>query len=412
MKISHSIILTSLFFFISCKQNIDVQSRYLESRTPIILISIDGFRWDYFEKTDTPNFDRIIENGVRAEGLIPSYLSKTFPNHLSIVTGSHPNNHGIISNRMYDPIFKERYYIGQGSTAAQDGKWLNREPIWVTVEKQDLRAMTMFWPTSDAEIMGIRPSEWYVYDESITNPQRMEKILSWLDLQGRSRPTFLSTYMNIVDNAGHRYGPDSPEVIDSIIEADENIGILLDGLKARGILEETNIIIVSDHGMASTSSDSVIFLSDYVDLTKLNIVETGPFAQLDVVNDNEIESIYQSLFQVHPELEVYKRYGFPSEYYLTDNPRIQDLTLIASNHWTIIKDRSQFKGNLRGGDHGYSPTATDMHGIFIGTGPDFKKGFFGPRIKNIHLYEMMCSMMNIQPSVNDGNLEESLIFLQ
>ena len=171
-------LLLCLCILFSCSQTQEGGSDqvYGEPGTPLILISIDGFRWDYFDKVATPNLDKIINEGVKAEGLKTSYPSKTFPNHISIVTGSYPSNHGIISNYFYDADFDEYFYIGAGSKAAQDGKWINREPIWVTVENQLKRAMIMFWPMSDAKIMGVRPSNWFTYNESITNTQRMEQL--------------------------------------------------------------------------------------------------------------------------------------------------------------------------------------------------------------------------------------------
>ncbi|MDE0588299.1 MAG: ectonucleotide pyrophosphatase/phosphodiesterase, partial [Candidatus Marinimicrobia bacterium] len=162
----------------------------------VILISMDGFRWDYFEKTNTPNFDKLIDGGSKSEALIPSFPSKTFPNHITIVTGRYPENHGIIANRMYDPVFDEYYYIGQGSAPVLDGKWYNAEPIWVTAEKQNQTAMTMFWPISEAEIMGVRPSEYFVYDGSVSRNDRVDQILKWLDYPSSKRPQFLTTYFS------------------------------------------------------------------------------------------------------------------------------------------------------------------------------------------------------------------------
>lgn len=307
-------ILFCLFFvLISCNDNGGSVSRdYNKPGTPLILISIDGFRWDYFDKTETPNLDELIESGVRSEGLIPSYPSKTFPNHLSIVTGSYPNNHGLVANRMYDEVFDEYYYIGQGSTAARDGKWINREPIWVTVENQQLRAMTMFWPTSDAEIMGVRPSNWFAYDESITNTQRMEQLLRWIELKGTNRPTFLASYFNDVDDAGHIYGPDTEETKEAIRSVDYEIGILIDGLKARGIFDEVNIMIVSDHGMTENYTDQVIFLDDYIDISTLELVDQGVFVPIRIEDHlpSKIDALFSSLENAHPNMHVYKKMDF------------------------------------------------------------------------------------------------------
>ena len=170
---------------------------------------MDGFRWDYFDKTATPNFDEIIRGGSKAAALIPVFPTKTFPNHISIVTGKYPENHGIIANRMYDPVFNEYYYIGEGSKPVLDGKWYEAEPIWVTVEKAGLKSMTMFWPASEAEIMGYRPTEYFVYNGSIKHDDRINQVLKWLDYPANKRPTFISLYFSHTDSYGHRYGPDS-----------------------------------------------------------------------------------------------------------------------------------------------------------------------------------------------------------
>ena len=358
-------------------------------------------------------------SGARSEGLIPSYPSKTFPNHLSIVTGSHPNNHGLVANRMYDEVFDEYYYIGQGSTAARDGKWINREPIWVTVENQSLRAMTMFWPASDAEIKGVRPSNWFTYDESITNTQRMEQLLKWLDLKESKRPTFLASYFSDVDNAGHAYGPEAEETKIAISSIDSEIGVLINGLKDRGIFDEVNIMIVSDHGMTETYTDQVIFLDDYIDMSRVELVDKGPFAVMRVVMGlvdgdakPEVDNLFPLLENAHPNMKVYKKNEFPENFHMTDNRRIQDLTAVADDHWRILTHDTFNPNYFPKGDHGYHPDYESMHGLFIGHGPDFKIDYVGPRFQNIHLYEMMCKIMNISPSLNDGDIEATATFLK
>ena len=416
-KITQLTLLSLICILLSCSElkKSDLDMSYNDPGTPLILISIDGFRWDYLEKTDTPYLDELVTLGVRSEGLIPSYPSKTFPNHLSIVTGSYPNNHGLIANHMYDEVFDEYYYIGQGSTAARDGKWINREPIWVTVENHSLRAMTMFWPTSDAEIMGVRPSNWFAYDESITNTQRMEQLLRWLDLEGTNRPTFLASYFNDVDNAGHGYGPEAEETKTAIRSIDNEIGILINGLKDRGIFDEVNIMIVSDHGMTENYTNKVIFLDDYIDISKVELIDKGPFAVMRLIaedSDSTVENLFPLLENAHPNMTVYKKNGFPENFHLTDNRRIQDLTAVADDHWRILTHDSFNPNYFPNGDHGYHPDYKSMHGLFIGHGPAFKSGYIGPRVENIHLYEMMCKIMNISPSLNDGDITGTTTFLK
>ena len=403
-----------VFFLTSCNQVDETihgsssgtdLSHYGEPSTPLILISIDGFRWDYFDKVETPNFDQLIANGSKADGLKTSYPSKTFPNHISIVTGHYPSNHGIISNYFYDADFDEYFYIGAGSTAAQDGKWIDAEPIWVTIEKQAKRAMIMFWPMSDAEIMGIRPSKYYVYNEDPTNLDRMDQILSWLLHTGNARPSFLASYFSVVDSKGHSYGPDGDETIEAIRVVDKAIGHLIDGLEAQNILNEVNIMIVSDHGMTETPDTKVINIADYINLDDVVTVGGGPFMEIRP-NEGKLESVYQALQNID-NTQVFKKEDIPDKFNYKNNNRIEPILLLADEHWSIMTPgRTPIAGS-----HGYDPDYQSMNGIFIAHGPAFKSGFSGPEIHNIHLYEMMCKILGVVPANNDGSLDVSNVFL-
>ena len=403
-----------VFFLTSCNQVDETihgsssgtdLSYYGEPSTPLILISIDGFRWDYFDKVETPNFDQLIANGSKADGLKTSYPSKTFPNHISIVTGNYPSNHGIISNYFYDADFDEYFYIGAGSTAAQDGKWIDAEPIWVTIEKQAKRAMIMFWPMSDAEIMGIRPSKYYVYNEDPTNLDRMDQILSWLLHTGNARPSFLASYFSVVDSKGHSYGPDGDETIEAIRVVDKAIGHLIDGLEAQNILNEVNIMIVSDHGMTETPDTKVINIADYITLDDVVTVGGGPFMEIRP-NEGKLESVYQALQNID-NTQVFKKEDIPDKFNYKNNNRIEPILLLADEHWSIMTPgRTPIAGS-----HGYDPDYQSMNGIFIAHGPAFKSGFSGPEIHNIHLYEMMCKILGVVPANNDGSLDVSNVFL-
>lgn len=397
-------------FFVACPN----EEREEKGTAPLILISMDGFRWDYFDKTDTPHFDLLISGGVKAKSLIPSFPSKTFPNHIAIVTGRYPENHGIIANRMYDPVFDEIYYIGQGSAPVLDGKWYEAEPIWVTAEKQSQRAMTMFWPASEAEILGVRPTEYFVYDGSVTHNERIDQILNWLDYTPSNRPQFLSTYFSHLDDAGHNHGPGSDEVIGAIQEMDRSIGRLINGLKSRGMFDDTNILLVSDHGMASTSSDSMIFLDDYINMDDVWVVDWTPVAAIRPRSD--IDSIYVQLKNAHPKMSVYKKGEAPARLHYNNHVRIQPITAVADEHWSITT-RTHFNQDdnalrYEGATHGYDPIYKSMGGIFVGHGPTFKQGVDGPGFSNIHLYEMMCKILNLTPAQNDGSLDSTRIFLQ
>ena len=304
----------------------------------LILISIDGFRWDYLRYANTPNLDEFLKQGVQSKGIIPPFPSKTFPSHITLVTGKYPDEHGIVSNRMYDSFFNEYYYIGQNSKPVLEEKWYEAEPIWVTAEKQNKKAMTMFWPASEARIMGVRPTEYFVYNESISNSQRVNQILKWMDYPEEKRGNFFSLYFSDIDTKGHYYGPNSSDVNSSIEKIDETIGQLIDGLRSRGIYNNINIIITTDHGMASTSKDSVIFLDDYIDMEDVEIVDWGPASA--ILPKVDIKDIYSRLLNAHPKLDVYIKGNLPKDLHYNNHRRIQPIIAIAHEHWSITDKKS------------------------------------------------------------------------
>jgi predicted AlkP superfamily pyrophosphatase or phosphodiesterase len=373
---------------------------------PLILISIDGFRWDYFEKTSTPNLDKIIQRGVKADGLETVYPSKTFPNHVTIVTGRYPDNHGIIGNYFYDQDFQEYFYIGENSEPAKDGKWLQSEPIWVTAEKNSKKAMIMFWPMSEAEFMGIRPTEYYAYSNDYSYEQRVQQILNWLDYEEEQKPSFLATYFNRVDGAGHSFGPESQQVIDAIKDVDSAIGMLIDGLESRNIFDKVNLMIVSDHGMIETPQEKAIDVSSFVDLSNVITVSRGEYLMLRPSEDR-ISSLYDELKQV-PNTRVFTKQEMYDEFKWGLNDRIEPLILVPDEQWTVWTDASR---KPLAGTHGYDPGLRSMDGIFVASGPNFKEGYSGSRVSNIHLYALMCNLLDIEPAQNDGYLYRISEFL-
>ncbi|MQY62801.1 MAG: alkaline phosphatase family protein, partial [Calditrichaeota bacterium] len=181
----------------------------------VLLISLDGFRWDYLEKADTPNLDRLVSTGAKARALIPAFPTKTFPNHYTIITGLYPENHGIIANTMFDPAYGDTFMLSKRETVS-DGRWYGGEPLWVTAEKQGRISATLFWPGSEAEIGGVRPTYWYQYDHDLPHADRINQILAWLDLPPDRRPIFITLYFPDTDDQGHRFGPDSQELATAI----------------------------------------------------------------------------------------------------------------------------------------------------------------------------------------------------
>ena len=409
-----SIYFCFIILIISCAKKIENDVSVINDLGPtVILISIDGFRWDYLSKTDTPNLDILVENGVISESLIPVFPSKTFPNHLSIVTGCYPENHGILSNNMYDQEWDAEYYIGENSDPVKDGRWYDAEPIWVTAEKQGKLTGTYFWPGSEAEINGTRPSYYGVYDGNISREDRVQKILEWIDLPKQSRPVFMALYFSDVDSWGHNIGPDAIGMNSIIEEIDESIGLLVSGLNKREILDNINIIITSDHGMAGLSRDRVIFLDDYININDVRMVDWSPVAMI-LPEDDSIVSTYSALYNAHTQMSVFKKEDVPARLHFNNHRRIPPIICIAADGWSI-SDRDYFDENpysFTGGTHGYEPINKSMHGIFIASGPGLKEGLTIDSFSSIHIYEVIAHILDIDTPENDASFDSISVMLK
>lgn len=401
-------ILSIAFLWANCTNQIAT----LDGKPTIILISIDGFRWDYPEKAHTPNLDFLIQTGVRAKRMIPVFPTKTFPNHYTIVTGLYPDHHGIIANNIYDRECDEWLSLSNDS-AIHNSRWWGGEPIWVTAEKQGLTSACYFWPGSSTKIAGELPTYYYKYDGSVTNETRVAQILNWLDLPPEQRPSLIITYFSTIDDVGHDFGPEAPQTAQAIEYIDGVIGMLISGLRERNILDNVNLIIVSDHGMAATAPERVIFLDDYVKLDDVQVIDWSPILALNPKEGKEQE-VYSKLKDAHPNLKVYRRQEIPERFCYGKNSKIPAIVAIAHEGWSIgthktFETRPHY---FRGGNHGYDHLLPSMGATFIARGPAFQSGLLVEPFQNIHLYNLMAEILCLQPAPNDGGLDSVRVVLR
>jgi predicted AlkP superfamily pyrophosphatase or phosphodiesterase len=344
--------------------------------------------------------------GVRAEGLIPPFPSKTFPSHYTIVTGLYPEHHGIVSNNMIDARIGERFSMS--APTAQDTRWWGGEPLWVTAERQGQRAASMFWPGSDVVIKGMRPSFWQKYDGEVPNRDRVNQVLRWLQLPPAERPTFVTLYFSDVDGAGHRNGPESVEVLEAAAQLDREIGALIDGVNALRLQSLVHYVIVSDHGMSQTSLERLIPIDNYLDPATVDLIDLTPVTGV-WPRTITAEEAYRALKDRHPALAVYKREDVPAELHFNAHPRIPPVIGIAADGWTVTSraEVTEWQQTARrmGGSHGYDNRLRSMHGLFIASGPQFRIGVTVPAFENVHLYAMMTRVLGLTAAENDGRAE-------
>jgi predicted AlkP superfamily pyrophosphatase or phosphodiesterase len=374
----------------------------------VILVSFDGFRWDYDARYPAPNLRRLAARGVRAEALVPAFPSKTFPNHYTLVTGLYPGHHGIVANTLRDPA-TGRVGTLMRPEHAQDSRWWSgpADPLWVTIERQGMVAAAMFWPGTEAAINGVRPRYWHPFDDGYPATARIEQVLTWVDLPSAERPRLITLYFSDVDSAGHDDGPGSPETREAVSRVDGYLGALMGGLDSRGLLEQVNLVVTSDHGMAATSSDRVVVVDDYVELADGEVVEINPTLGIAPRPGRE-DAIYGALSGAHPRLRVYRRAETPAHWHYRDHPRIPEIVGVVDEGWQILR-RSALQplgaatARGAGGQHGYDPHVRSMHGIFVAAGPAFKAGVGVPAFESVHVYNALAMALDLTPEPNDGD---------
>lgn len=369
-----------------------------------LLVSLDGFRHDYLDSFNTPNLEMIGTSGLRAEAMIPVFPTKTFPNHYSIVTGLYPEKHGIAANKMYDRDKDIWFQIGAGSMATRDPYWFEGEPIWVTAKKQGVKTATLFWPGSDATPDSLKPDYHFYYDNKFKHADRISQVMEWLKLSEDQKPQLITLYFESPDLEGHQFGPFSPETKAAVERMDMIIGDLVEKISITGMRNRVNLIITSDHGMAQLSPDSVIFIDDYIDLEDVTLVQTTPKADI-IPKPGREELVYGQLKNVHPKLTVFRKGEEPERWHYRQHRRITPVIAVADLGWTIMT-RREFalkRKSLHGGAHGYDNAYPAMWSIFLASGPDFKPGSRMGAFENIHIYDLLCRLLNIQSAPNDGD---------
>lgn len=375
-------------------------------RAIVILISLDGWRSDYLQRFSPPTLVRLAAEGVQAEGLIPQFPSKTFPNHYTIVTGLTLAHHGIVSNNMRDPGIPGTFGLSKREVQA-DPRWWGGDPIWNTVERQGKVAAPMFWPGSETVIGGRRPTFWRDFDDDLPHEDRVDQLIEWLKLPEGKRPSFLTLYFSDVDSAGHRWGPDAVQTREAALNVDRAVGLLVAGVAAAGLTDRVNYVIVSDHGMSALSPDRLIVVDDYIDLATADVIDWSPVLGLSPVDGN-VDKMYAALKDKHPHLHVYQRHEIPAQYGLANHPRMPAIIGIADDGWHITSrtEVSRWTAPGRaspGGTHGYDANTQSMQGLFIAAGPRLRRGLAVKPFENIHLYNLMCAMLGVEPSPNDGD---------
>jgi predicted AlkP superfamily pyrophosphatase or phosphodiesterase len=389
-----------------------------QAKPYVILVSLDGFRYDYPRIYHSPNLDALGARGASApEGMIPAYPSITFPNHYTIVTGLYPEHHGLVANSFYDPARKQAYSYKDEQTVT-DGTWYSGTPLWVLAEQQGMRSACFFWPGSEANIQGTLPTYYMKYDAKYPNRQRVEQVLEWLQLPAERRPHFITLYFSDVDSAGHAHGPNSPEVASAVREVDDEVGRLVAGVAKLNL--RVDVIVVADHGMAKVEGDW-INLSQYFDT---GLLEKGVESFIYPRSEEAAAKIYAALDGKSDKFKVYRNGRVPAGLHFDGNAREGDPVVVATGPYLIrvsappagaagTSDAMHASGPPAG-MHGYDPAhMPEMKAIFFAAGPDIRRGEKVAPFENVNLYPMLARILGLDIShLKTGKVDGDLMVLQ
>ncbi|MCF7796790.1 MAG: ectonucleotide pyrophosphatase/phosphodiesterase [Lentisphaeria bacterium] len=368
------------------------------------MLSLDGFRWDYTTKVHTPNLDYIAANGVKADAMIPSFPTKTFPNHYTLATGLYPDHHGIIQNTFYANDLQAGYSIGNRA-AVENGAFYGGEPIWITAREQGMKTASYFWVGSEADVQGLHPDIWKKYEHNFPFESRVDSVIAWLQLPEAIRPQLIMFYFHEPDAVGHHEGPDSPETAQMIMHLDSLVGRFLNQLNRLPIKDQVNFIVVSDHGMGPISSDRVVFFEDYLKPAWVETVLGSNPTYLLQPNPGYIDSVILALSDVE-HMQAWKKTEIPERLYYGTNSRIFDVVLVADSAWSLAERRNFSPGRYTGGTHGYDNANADMGAIFYAIGPAFKTGYVQPELPNVNVYNVVAQILGLEPADNDDDFEQ------
>ncbi|HET6220216.1 MAG TPA: ectonucleotide pyrophosphatase/phosphodiesterase [Acidobacteriaceae bacterium] len=369
-----------------------------QSRPYVVMVSLDGFRYDYARKDGAKHLLALGADGAIApEGMIPSYPSLTFPNHYTLVTGLYPEHHGIVANSFYDPARKQRYSYTDPATN-RDGSWYGGTPLWVLAEKQGMRTACFFWPGSEAEIDGGRPSYYLKFDNRFPDEKRIDQVVAWLRLPPEQRPHFITLYYSTVDHAGHQYGPDSPETAAAVQHVDELMGVLWADLTRLQL--PIDLIVVSDHGM-EREQGPWIDLSRYADLENFTTVGSLLYPNSEAA----AEKAYQELKIKSDAFTVYRRKRVPAAMHYSSNAREGDPVIVANGPYAIRAHVDVQDLPPEVGVHGYDPrTIKSMRAFFLAVGPDIRPGTKLEPFENVNIYPLVANILGLNAPKVDGNL--------
>ncbi|XP_040126530.2 ectonucleotide pyrophosphatase/phosphodiesterase family member 7 [Ictidomys tridecemlineatus] len=373
----------------------------------LLLVSFDGFRWNYDLDVETPNLDAMARDGVKARYMTPAFVTQTSPCHFTLVTGKYIENHGVVHNMFYN--FTTKVKLPYHATLGIQSWWDNGSvPIWITAQRQGLKTGSFFYPGGNVTYQGTavtlsrKEGILHNYKDEKEWRANIDTVMRWFTEEDLALVTL---YFGEPDSTGHKYGPESPQRKEMVRQVDRTVGYLRDSIERHSLTSSLDLIVTSDHGMTTvnkTASDLVEF-HKFPNFTfrdiEFELLDYGPNGML-IPKEGRLEKVYDVLKDAHPRLHVYKKEQFPKSFHYANHPRIAPLVMYSDPGYVI---HGRINVQFNNGEHGFDNQDLDMKTIFRAVGPSFQEGLEVAPFESVHVYELMCQLLGIVPEPNDGD---------
>ncbi|MFL2701843.1 MAG: alkaline phosphatase family protein [Gammaproteobacteria bacterium] len=359
----------------------------------VLVISMDGLRHDYPDKSAAGGFSLISSKGVKAKSLIPVYQSTTFPTHVSMATGVYPNTHGIMHNSFYD--------TNKGSYSySPEANWIESKPIWAYLEERGIKTATYFWVGSETAWNGIEISySKFPFSNSVSEETKIQQILKWLSLPENQRPRLIMSWWHGIDSSAHKYGMSDNKVSQKFIEQDKHLLDLINKIEEKGLWKRLTLIVVSDHGMTDISN--LININELLKKGKIKSkVSLGPaVGHIFLDNQDDIPKAEKVLKQ-NKFLTVKRKNEIDESLNLIHPTRTGDIVIFTESPNMLV---SRKNNNPPIGMHGYNPkTNKDMEGIFLAYGNKIKPMKIS-KVKQVDVAPTILSLLGVEiPKYMEG----------
>ena len=349
-----------------------------EKEHTVIVISMDGMTNDVWNIEELDAFQKIQNEGIRAEFMKPVYQSTTYPGHVSMATGVHPDRHGILHNSFYDRETGFHSY-------PDDSNLIDVPPIWVLAEQQNITTGIYFWVGSETDWNGWQATYKYApFDANVKEEEKIDQVIAWLDMDEEIRPNLIMTYWDGTDSVGHIYGSKHKKIYEQTVRQNQMLGLLFSRLDEINAWQYVTLLLVSDHGMIDVNQ--YISLKSILDTLEIDyIISAGP-AVAHVFIDNESDlTKAQKLLSNKENIVVYTQENLPENFHMKHPTRTGDLIVITEPPYMFNNSNDGPKGM-----HGYDPNLKEMHAIFGAIG----FGVMNKRIGPVH-------MTDVAPTIAD-----------